>query len=175
MEALGAELIVYGSDFQEVYEQTQVLAFERELHKIGPFEPPLTHGVATDSLEFLCNAPDIQTVYVPIGIGSGICGMIAVRDVLGLKTKVLGVVAENAPSYALSFSKGSPVSTNSADTLADGLACRVPNSRAVEIINKGADRIVTISEKRSRMPWAAISQIPIIYWKEQGRRLLSYS
>ena len=101
--------------------------------------------------------------------------MIAARDALRLKTKVLGVVAENAPSYALSFSKGSPVSTNSANILADGLACRVPNSRTVEIINKGADRIVTIYEKRSRMPWAAISQIPIIYRWEHGRRLLPHS
>jgi threonine dehydratase len=90
--------------------------------------------------------PDLDTVYVPIGLGSGICGMIAVRDALGLDTKVVGVVSENAPCYALSFAKGAPVSTNSADTLADGMACRVPVAEAVAMINAGAERIVTVSE-----------------------------
>ncbi|MBT3764285.1 MAG: threonine dehydratase [Rhodospirillaceae bacterium] len=146
MKALGAELIEYGSDFQEAYEQTAVFAAERNLHIIGPFEPPLIHGVATYSLEFLRSTPELQTVYVPIGMGSGISGMIAARDALGLTTKIVGVVAENAPAYALSFAKGEAVSTNTANTLADGVACRTPDAAAVSIINKGADRIVSVSE-----------------------------
>lgn len=146
MEALGAELIEYGSDFQAAYEQTAVFAKERNLHIIGPFEPRLIHGVATYSLEFLRSVPGLETVYVPIGMGSGICGMIAARNALGLKTKIVGVVSENAPAYALSFAKGAPVSSNSANTLADGVACRIPDAMAVAIINKGADRIVSVSE-----------------------------
>jgi threonine dehydratase len=146
MKALGAELIEYGSDFQEAYEQTAVFAAERNLHLIGPFEPHLIHGVATYSLEFLRSTKDLQTIYVPIGMGSGICGMIAARDALGLATKIVGVVADNAPAYALSFAKGDAISTNSANTLADGVACRTPNTTAVAIINKGADRIVSVSE-----------------------------
>jgi threonine dehydratase len=83
---------------------------------------------------------------VPIGLGSGICGMIQARDALGLRTRIVGVVASGAPSYALSFAAGKPVSTNAADTMADGLACRVPAPQAVEIILKGAERIVTVEE-----------------------------
>jgi threonine dehydratase len=85
-------------------------------------------------------------LYVPIGLGSGICGCIAAREALGLTTRIVGVVAENAPCYALSFEQGEPVSTNSADTLADGLACRVPADDAVAVINRYADHIVTVSE-----------------------------
>jgi len=93
---------------------------------------------------------DIQTVYVPIGLGSGICGVITAREALGLKTEIVGVVATNAPAYALSFNAGGPVSTNSADTFADGVACRVPDEVALAIILKGAARIVTVSETEIR-------------------------
>jgi len=83
---------------------------------------------------------------VPIGLGSGICGVMAARDALGLRTRVVGVVSENAPAYALSFAQGKPVSTNSADTMADGVACRVPNAEALEAILKGVERIVEVSD-----------------------------
>lgn len=146
MKALGCELIEHGHDFQAAYEFAQGLAKERGLHPFPSFHPLLAHGVGTYSLEFLRAQPDLDTVYVPIGLGSGICGMIGARDALGLKTKVVGVVSENAPTYALSFAKGSPVPTNSADTMADGLACRVPVADAVAIVNKGAERIVTVSD-----------------------------
>jgi threonine dehydratase len=94
--------------------------------------------------------PDLDTVYVPIGLGSGICGTMAARDALGLKTKVVGVVAAGAPAYALSFAAGKPVSTNAADTMADGVACRVPDPDALGLILKGADRIVSVSEPEIR-------------------------
>jgi threonine dehydratase len=146
MRAQGAELIEYGNDFQAAYEHVTALAGARNLHLIGPFEPALVKGVASYCLEFLTAVPDLDTVYVPIGMGSGICAMIATRDALGLGTKVVGVVAENAPAYALSFEKGDAVSTNSADTLADGVACRVPDKGALAIILKGAERVVQVSE-----------------------------
>jgi threonine dehydratase len=91
-------------------------------------------------------APDLATIYVPIGLGSGICSTIAARDALGLKTEIVGVVAENAPAYALSFEGRRAVSTNSADTIADGVACRVPVEDALEVIWRGAARVIRISE-----------------------------
>src|SRR5919108_611219 len=110
----------------------------------------LVAGVASYGLELFRAVADIDTVYVPIGLGSGICGTMAARDALGLGTKVVGVVAENAPAYALSFAQRAPVSTNSADTIADGMACRVPDAAALEIIFKRADRVVAVGESEIR-------------------------
>lgn len=146
MIALGAELIEYGKDFQEALEYTQGLAAERGLFMIGPFEKPLMRGVGTYALELFEQVRNLDAVYVPIGMGSGICGLITVRDALGLKTEIIGVVAENAPAYALSFAKGEVVETETANTLADGVACRVPSPEAFEIIKDGAARILTVSE-----------------------------
>jgi threonine dehydratase len=146
MRAFGVELVEHGHDFQAAYEETARQAEVRGLHIIPPFHPMLVRGVATYSLEFLRAHPDLHTVYVPIGMGSGVSGMITARDVLGLETRVVGVVAENAPAYALSFKEGRAVSTNSADTLADGVACRVPDENALAVIVGGAERVVTVSE-----------------------------
>ncbi|NQU62332.1 MAG: threonine dehydratase [Rhodospirillales bacterium] len=146
MKAFGAELIEHGEDFHEAYMYSSELAVERGLRAIPPYHPWLIEGVGTYSLEMLSAVDGLDTVYVPIGMGSGISGMIAARDGLGVSTKIVGVVADNAPAYALSFESGEVVSTNSADTLADGMACRVPDPAAVEIINKGAERIVRVSE-----------------------------
>ncbi len=146
MRALGAELIVHGHDFQAALEHAVELSGERDLTMVASFAADLVAGVASYARELLSAAPDLDTLYVPIGLGSGICGCIAAREALGLTTKIVGVVAENAPSYALSFSTGKPVSTNSADTFADGLACRVPIADAVALINRYAERIVTVSE-----------------------------
>jgi len=147
MEAFGCTLIEHGEDFQEAREFAGGLAEEKGLHMIPPFHPHLVAGVGCYSIEFLSAVDDLDTVYVPIGMGSGISGMISARDALGKTTEVVGVVAENAPSYALSFEAGRCVSTNSADTMADGLACRVPDESAFEIIMGGAARIVTVSEE----------------------------
>src|SRR6266704_5335973 len=146
MRALGAELVEHGSDFQAAAEHAAELAERRHLHFVRSFDRRLVAGVASYSLELLRGVADIDTVYVPIGLGSGICGMIAARDALGLATRIVGVVASGAPAYALSFAAGKPVSTNSADTMADGVACRVPDPEALGLICKGADRIVSVSE-----------------------------
>ncbi|MCY4311753.1 MAG: threonine dehydratase [Rhodospirillaceae bacterium] len=146
MRAQGAELVVYGSDFQEALEYAASLAQNRSLHMIGSFDEQLIRGAATYGMEFLEAVPDLDTVYVPIGLGSGICGVIAARDALDLHTEVVGVCAETAAAYALSFEAGHPVSTNSADTLADGMACRVPAPDAVAIIHARAARVVTVSD-----------------------------
>jgi threonine dehydratase len=146
MRALGAELIEHGHDFQAALEHARALAAARRLHMFPSFDDALVQGVASYSLEFLAAVPDLDVVYVPIGLGSGICGMIAARDALGARAEVVGVVAENAPTYALSFKARQPVSTNSADTIADGMACRVPVPEAVARINRGAARIVEVSD-----------------------------
>ena len=146
MRALGAELIEHGHDFQSAYEHAMGLAAARKLHALRSFHPWLVAGVGSYALELFRAVPDIDTVYVPIGLGSGICGTMAARDALGLKTRVVGVVAENAAAYALSFAQKAPVSTNSADTIADGMACRVPDGDALGFILEGAERVVTVSE-----------------------------
>jgi threonine dehydratase len=146
MRAQGAELIEHGHDFQEALEESARLAARDGLHRVPSFHPLLVAGVATYALELFRGVPDLDTVYVPIGLGSGICGTIAVRDALGLSAKVVGVVAENAPAYALSFDQRRAVSTNSADTIADGMACRVPDASALEAIWRGVERVVRVSE-----------------------------
>jgi len=146
MRAFGAELVEEGHDFQACYEACIARAEADGLHLLPSFAPELIAGVATYSYEFLSAAPDLDVVYVPIGLGSGICGMIAARDALGHKADVVGVVSTEANAYALSFATGEPVATNSANTLADGMACRVPVAGAVAIINAGAARIVQVND-----------------------------
>ena len=146
MRALGAELIVHGRDFNEAHDRMTELAVERGLHRVPSFHPWLVRGVATYALELFEAAPDLDCVYVPIGLGSGICGTIAVRDALGSKAEVVGVVAEGADAYARSFEAGRPVATEAANTMADGVAVRVPDPRAVAEIVRGAARIVRVSD-----------------------------
>jgi threonine dehydratase len=146
MRAYGAELVEVGRDFQEASERAAGLAQERGLHFVSSFADELVLGVATYALELFTAAPDLDAVYVPIGMGSGICGVIGVRDALGLRTRVIGVVSEALPSYQQSFAAGRPVATPPAETIADGLACRVPNPDAVAAILAGADDVVAVSE-----------------------------
>ncbi len=150
MKAFGAELMEHGDDFQESREEAARIGEAEGLHMIPPFHPDLVAGVGTYALELMQTHPDLDTVYVPIGMGSGICGLISARDGLGLKTKIVGIVADRAPAYALSFDAGQLVNTNDADTFADGVACRSPDPQAVEIINAGADRIVRLTEDEFR-------------------------
>jgi len=150
MEGFGARLIEAGRDFQAAYECAVALAERERLHLVRSFDALLVRGVASYGLELFRAVPDLDTVYVPIGLGSGICGVIAAREALGLTAEIVGVVSENAATYALSFAAGKPVSTNSADTMAGGLAVRVPDPEALDIICRGAARIVTVSEAEIR-------------------------
>lgn len=146
MRAFGAELIEHGVDFDEAKDEAFRLAEARNLHIVPPFDPQLVKGVATAGREMLTALPDLDTVYVPIGMGSGACGMIMARDLVGARAEVVGVVAANAPCVALSLAAGKPVGTNTAATFADGMACRVPDPTALEVMARGAARIVTVSE-----------------------------
>ena len=146
MQAFGAELIVAGADFDESREHAAKLSAERRYHYVPSFHADLVKGVATYALEMFTARPDLDAVYVPIGMGSGICGAISARDLLGLDTEIVGVVAENAPAVALSFEQDRLVPTNSANTFADGMACRVPHEASLAIIRRGAARIVRVRE-----------------------------
>jgi threonine dehydratase len=150
MAAFGATLVEHGHDFQAAYEFAMATAERENLHPVRSFHPLLVRGVASYGLELFRAVPDLDVVYVPVGLGSGICGVIAAREALGLKIEIVGVVAANAPTYALSFAAGKPVGTNSADTFAGGLAVRVPDAAALDIICRGAARIVTVSEDEMR-------------------------
>jgi threonine dehydratase len=146
MRAFGAELIEYGRDFDEAREHAGALAQDNGLRFVGPFAPELVTGVATYALEFLRAVPDLDTVFVPIGCGSGICGLIAARDGLGLATKIVGVVAATANAYAQSFRRRVRVETESAVTVADGMAVRVPVAAALDVIWRGAHDVVEVTD-----------------------------
>jgi threonine dehydratase len=147
MKALGAELIIYGQDFDEAVEHATVVSRERGLHLLPSFHLDLVKGVATYGLELLKNVPDLDRVYVPIGLGSGVTGMITAKKALGLDIEIIGVVSENANAYKLSFESGKCISTNSAETFADGLAVRNPSQQALEIMLEGLARIVEVSDE----------------------------
>lgn len=146
LRALGAELLEEGHDYSASYEVAARIGKERNLHVVEPFLPELVLGVATYACELLTAVSNLDTVYVPIGMGSGICGLIRTRDLLNLETKIVGAVSTNAPAHALSFDAGAVVTTQSAKTIADGIAVRVPKREAVEIIRGGAERIVQVTD-----------------------------
>jgi threonine dehydratase len=146
MQAFGADLVEHGDDFQEAREEAYRQAATSGLEMVPSFHSDLVMGVATYALELLRAAPDLEILYVPIGQGSGICGCILARDLLGLSTEIVGVQSTEAPSYALSFAAGTVVSTNSSNTLADGMATRVPDAGALAIIRKGASHIVQVTD-----------------------------
>ncbi len=146
MRSFGAELREHGEDFDTAREEAMRAAAAEGLFPVPPFHRELVRGVATYGFEFLRAAPPLDTVYVPIGCGSGICGVIAARDALGLQTEVVGVVAEAAPGAKLSFDSGRLTETNAARTFADGMAVRVPVQAALDIYRTGAARIVAVSK-----------------------------
>jgi len=146
MAAFGGEVIVHGVDFDVARVEAMRVAEDEGLAPVPPFHPELVRGVASYALEFFTAAPELDTVYVPIGCGSGICSVITVRDALGLKTKVVGVVSTEAQAAKLSFEAGRLIETNSANTFADGMAVRIPVQSAFDIYSKGAERIVAVSD-----------------------------
>ena len=159
MRALGARLVEHGEDFQSAREECERHAAREGLELVPSFHRDLVMGVTTYALELLRAAPDIDVLYVPIGQGSGICGCILARDLLGLRTEIVGVQSTEAPSYALSFAAGTVVKTNSSNTLADGMATRVPDAEALSIIRKGASRIVQVTDDE-------VANAVRVYWTD---------
>ena len=181
MRALGAELIEHGEDFQAARERATWIAQQRGLHMVPSFHPLLVHGVASYSLELLRNVPDLDVAYVPIGLGSGVCGMIAARNALGHRTEIVGVVSEHAPAYSLSFEQRRLVEHPVTTRVADGMACRTPEPSALEILWRHLARIVLVTddevEDAMRLMYSATHNVaegagaaPLAAaWKERGR------
>ena len=148
MRALGVELIEEGHDFQASLEAAGRIAAGRGWHMVPSYDRLLAQGVGTYSLELFRAVADLDSLYVPIGLGSGICGAIAARDALGLRTRIVAVVAASAPAYARSLALGRPVSHDSTTRVADGMACRIPNEDALDQIRRGIDRLVEVSDEQ---------------------------
>ncbi|WP_248802515.1 threonine dehydratase [Pseudomonas sp. MWU13-2100] len=148
MRGFGGEVIEFGRDFDEAREEAARLAETQGLYLVPPYHSELIKGVATYALELFTAVPDLDTVYVPIGCGSGVCGVIAARDALGLKTRVVGVVSTEADAAKLSFEAGRILQTASANTLADGMAVRKPIPEAFAVYAAGAARIVSVTDEQ---------------------------
>ena len=146
MRAFGAELIEHGRDFDEAREHAVEIAAGRGYEYGKSFDKDLVLGVATYAHELFSAEPELDAVYVPIGLGSGICGMIGARDALGRKARVIGVVSDRANAYRLSLDAGRLVPTNSALTFADGIAVRVPDAQALAILQAGMEHLVEVTD-----------------------------
>ncbi len=164
MAGFGTELVVHGRDFQESLEHARTLAAERGLIFVPSFHPDLVAGVATGAAELHEQAGRLDVIYVPVGLGSGVCAHLAVRDLLGAATEIVGVVADRAPAHALSFEAGHPVSTPDADTFIDGVATRTPVPEAVAAMVAGVARFVRVGEADAeaamRTLWQTTHQMP---------------
>lgn len=146
MRSLGAELVEHGREFQEALEFSRELAAQEGLHAVPSFHPWLVRGVATYGLELFQSVAGLDAVFVPIGLGSGFCGIAAAKEALGLKTKIIGVVSEHAPAYALSFQQRQFVEQSSTTRVAEGVACKTPNKEALEHVIRHAHDIVTVND-----------------------------
>jgi threonine dehydratase len=159
MRAQGATLVEAGEDFDAARAVASAMAAEQGLEFAPSFAPDLVRGVATYALELFRGAPALDALYVPIGLGSGICGCILARDLLGLPTEIIGVQSTGAAAYALSLAAGQVVTTEAAVTQADGMATRIPDPAAFEIIRRGAARIVTVTD-------AEVATAIRAYWQD---------
>lgn len=149
MRSLGAELVEHGREFQEALEHSRVLAVQEGLHAVPSYHPWLVRGVATYGLELFRSVPELDAVFVPIGLGSGFCGVAAARQALGLKTKIIGVVSEHAPAYALSFAQKQFVEQPSTTRVAEGVACKTPHADALAHVMVYAHDVVTVNDEQA--------------------------
>ena len=159
MRAFGAEVVEAGNDFDAARDAAKSFAVDNAHELVPSFHRDLVLGVATYALELMTAEPELDVLYVPVGLGSGICGCIQARDLLGRKTEIVGVQASAAPAYALSFELGHVVTTPTCDTRADGIAVRVPDEKALACIRRGAARIVQVSDDE-------IAEAIGIYWTD---------
>jgi len=147
MRAFGADLVEHGEDFTDASAHATRLATERGLHRVPSFHPDLVRGVATGWLEFFRTVPDLDLVFVPIGLGSGLCGALAARQALGLKMKIVGVVSAHARAYALSLAAGQPIESPVSTRIADGMAVRAPDPQALELMRGEVDGVLEVDDE----------------------------
>jgi threonine dehydratase len=146
MRALGATLVEHGEDFQAATEHAAAMAQHQGLHRVPSFHHDLVRGVATGWVEFFEAVPQLDVVFVPIGLGSGLCAAIAARAALGRRMRLVGVVSAHARAYALSLAKGQPVESPVTTQLADGMACRVPDPTALAVMAGQVDGVVEVTD-----------------------------
>ncbi|MEM1046600.1 MAG: threonine dehydratase [Pseudomonadota bacterium] len=146
MRAFGGEVIEHGQDFDDAFAEARRMAQADGLHLVPSFHPDLVAGVGTYGLELFEAEPDLDIVYAPVGLGSGLCGLIAARDGLGASARIVGVVSDKADAYARSFAAGRVVEVDHIATFADGIAVREPHAEALDVIRRGAETVVTVSE-----------------------------
>lgn len=156
MRALGVELVEHGADFQDAVEHAAKLSVAEGLWRLPSFDPLLVRGVGTYGLELLRATPDLERLYVPIGLGSGICGVLAAREALGRTLDVVGVTSTGAPAYARSFASGRPESHTVATQVADGMAVRTPDPEALAVIRRGVARVVEVTDAEVEAAMAAL-------------------
>ena len=156
MRSLGVEVIERGHDFQAAVEAADEIAITRGWHRFPSFHPLLVRGVGTYAVELFRAVPDLDTVYVPVGLGSGICGVIAARDALGIGTRIVAVVSARAPAFALSYEQGRVVSHDATTRVADGMACRTPVASALAVVRRGAERVVLVSDDEVKSAMRAL-------------------
>lgn len=147
MRALGVTLIEHGHDFQAAREEAARFAAECKLHFVRAFDMDLVRGVATYWMELFAAAPDLDVIFVPVGQGSGICAAIAARQALGLATRIVGVVSAQAPCHALSFRAKQVIEAPVTTQIADGLACRIPDAEALELMLRFVDEVIEVSDE----------------------------
>jgi threonine dehydratase len=150
MRGQGATLIEFGNDYQAAREHAQKLAAEQNLHFLPPYHRDIVKGVASYWVELFEAVPDLDVAYVPVGMGSGISAACAVRNGMGLKTKIVGVVSDGAPAYALSFVAGKKIEAPVTTKFADGMACRLPDDEPLEIMRQNVDHVVLVSDDEIR-------------------------
>jgi threonine dehydratase len=146
MRAHGAKLIEHGEDYQSALEQAKEMAAHLDYHLVPPYHRDILLGVATYWLELFTAVPNLDVAYVPIGMGSGMCSAAAVRNGLGLKTKLVGVVSDHAPTYALSIEQRRIVEAPALTVLADGLACRKGDDQALQVMLENVDHVVRVTD-----------------------------
>ena len=146
MRTLGVTLIEHGADFQESREHARTLSTQTGAHMVPSFHPALLSGVSTYWWEFFKAVPELDVVYVPIGQGSGACAAIAAKRALGHKARIVGVVSAHATTYADSFAAGCVVESPVSTQLADGMACRVADQDALNIMLPYLDHIVQVTD-----------------------------
>ena len=147
MRAFGAEVITFGKDFDESKLEAARIAESENLFPVAPFHPRIVQGVASYGLELMQAVANLDEIYIPVGCGSGLCGTILARDLLGLDTRIVGVVSQQADAVKQSYEAGHLVSTDSAQTFADGVAVRQPLQEAYDIYADRVDRFVAVSEQ----------------------------
>jgi threonine dehydratase len=138
--------VEHGEDFQAATEHAAAMAQHQGLHRVPSFHHDLVRGVATGWVEFFEAVPQLDVVFVPIGLGSGLCAAIAARAALGRRMRLVGVVSAHARAYALSLAQGRPVESPVTTQLADGMACRVPDPAALAVMAGQVDDVVEVTD-----------------------------